>query len=440
MASEHNIRTAPAYRRPMRTMEVRHFVAYAGLAIALIAGITLRFAYSADIEWKGDERWTFDHALAMAAGDAWNATGMPASVGGTNPGMSLWVFGALAKIFQVQSPPELARAVQCLNSAALIALVAFAFALVPRERRATWLWAAALWALNPLAIVFERKIWPPSTLPLLTVALIAAWSMRHNIIASFIWGALGALMAQIHLGVFFLVIALVGWTALQNRKSVRFGSWIAGSLAGTLPAIPWLMETARSGGTAMQGLRIPIFSFFVRWVQQPFGLGSEYTLGSMDMIEFLADPVIGGVPTYLVAVAHVAIAGIVVAVFVAAMRRAIWLRLSWREAFIGRSPEAVLINASLWGYGLLMTMLTSFGAGAYRHYMIVIAPVMALWAARIVIYAAAPRERLAAILLVTICLAQAVISASLLRYIDRVQVIRGEYGATWQSQERSPVR
>lgn len=411
----------------------------AGLGLAVCAGIALRVSYSADIEWKGDERWTFDHAMAMASGGAWSAAGMPTSVGGTNPGMSLWVFGALAKIFNVQSPPDLARAVQCLNGAALVALVVFAFALVPRARRAPWLWAAALWAVNPVAIIFERKIWPPSTLPLFVVAFIAAWSARRNVVAVFLWGALGALMAQVHLGVFFFAVALMGWTLLHDRTSVRLGSWLAGSAVGALPAIPWLMEITHSGGAGMR-LRMPIVSFFVRWVQQPFGLGSEYTLGAAHMKEFLAQPVIGGASTYLVALAHAVIVAVLVAVLAAAARRAIRLRPSWTDIAIGRSADAVLINASLWGYGLLMTMLTVFGAGSHRHYMIIIAPVMALWAARIVFYATGRHRARATALLVAICLAQAAISASLLRYIDRVQVIQGEYGATWQSQRASPAR
>src|ERR1700733_8901336 len=97
-----------------------------GLALVLAAGIALRFAYPADIEWKGDEKWTFLHAQLMAAGGPWPSLGMPTSMGAPNPGMSLWVFAGLFALFGVETPPDLARAVQVLNCIALVALAGFA--------------------------------------------------------------------------------------------------------------------------------------------------------------------------------------------------------------------------------------------------------------------------------------------------------------------------
>ena len=47
----------------------------AGLALAL--GIVLRLAWGTDIEWKGDEIWTFAQAHALCAGAPWPAIGMP---------------------------------------------------------------------------------------------------------------------------------------------------------------------------------------------------------------------------------------------------------------------------------------------------------------------------------------------------------------------------
>src|ERR1700677_2444576 len=132
-----------------------------GVLLVLAAGIALRFVYPADIEWKGEERWTFDHSQLMRDGGTWPWVGMPTSLGTQNPGMSLWVFAGLAALFKVDRPPELARAVAILNVIALLAFVIFAFAAFPKERREPWLWAAAMWAVNPMAVIFERKIWPP---------------------------------------------------------------------------------------------------------------------------------------------------------------------------------------------------------------------------------------------------------------------------------------
>ena len=45
------------------------------------------------------------------------------------------------------------------------------------------------------------------------------------------------------------------------------------------------------------------------------------------------------------------------------------------------SIETLLAAAAFWGYGGLLTLLTFAGAGSYRHYMEIIAPLMALWTA-----------------------------------------------------------
>src|SRR4029077_2902261 len=105
-----------------------------GLALAIAAGIALRLAYPGDIEWKGDEAWTFVHAQSLVAGGPWPWSGMTTSLGPPNPGMSLWVFAGLFAACGVETPPDLARAVQSLNIAALVAFTAFAFAVVPKQR------------------------------------------------------------------------------------------------------------------------------------------------------------------------------------------------------------------------------------------------------------------------------------------------------------------
>lgn len=424
-----------------QVMEQKRFAgrwALIGLGLALVAGISLRLLYPTDIEWKVDEKWTFDHAVAMASGGAWSAVGMPSSAGMPNPGLSLWLFGGLVKLFSIDSPPQLARAVQGLNGLALVCLAIFAFTLAERNRREIWLWATALWAVNPLAIVFERKIWPPSVLPIFFVAFIASWNARRLPVAAFLWGLLGALMTQMHMGVLFLVAALFLWTLLDDWRSIRLGAWLAGCIVGTLPAIPWLMEIATLKAGTIHKLRVPIVTFYVRWIQQPFGLGAEYTLGPVHMREFLKGPPVEGYPSYALALAHVAVICILVFALIAGLRKLIRLRPSFGAMFLGSSPEAVLVNACLWGYGVLLTLATVIGANSHRHYMIVIAPVMALWCARLVFYGGeGPDDRRSQRLLVVLCVVQAFIAWGLLDYVHRTQDITGwEYGATWQSQQK----
>src|SRR5665213_2951261 len=100
-----------------------------------------------------------------------------------------------------------------------------------------------------------------------------------------------------------------------------------------------------------------------------------------------------------------------------------------RAIFFGDSPETVLITAALWGYGGALTLISIAGSDSPRHYMIVIAPVMALWGAMAVLYGdRTPGRRRARSLLAAICFGQAVIGAGLLTYIDQKGVIHGEYG------------
>lgn len=408
-----------------------------GLALAVAAGIALRLAYPGDIEWKGDEVWTFVHAQSMVAGGPWPWSGMTTSLGPPNPGMSLWVFAGLFAVVGVETPPDLARAVQSLNFAAIVAFAAFAFAVVPKQRREHWLWAAALWAVNPLAVIFERKIWPPSVLPLAMIAFVAAWWFRRGVGAAFAWGLLGALMAQVHLSAAILAGAVAAWTLFCDRGAFPWKGWLAGSVIGAVPALPWLLELSRHAAAAAPHWRGPIPGFFPRFVTQPFGFGIDYTLGPAHMRDYLAGPMLAGRPTYLMAAVHLVLAALLLVVLIQAIRAA--RRDGWpdaRKVFLGESPETVLIAATFWGYGGILTLLTIAGAHAERHYLVAVAPLMALWAASAVFYGDRTPERWRArAILIALCAGQAALSAGLLGYIHHTGVILDEYGATWYSQQ-----
>lgn len=416
------------------------FAPLAGLALALAAGAALRLMFHADIEWKADEQWSFFHARQMLATGVWPAVGMPSSVGALNPGLSLWVFAGLAGLTGARTPPDLAAAVQAANVLALLAFAAFALVAIPRPRREPWLWAAALWAVNPVAIILERKIWPPSVLPLASVGLVWAWWYRRHPLAAFAWGALGALMAQVHMGVAFLAVALAAWTAMHDRKAFPWKSWLAGSLVGALPAIPWLLEMLRQGSGAHSHLTAPSVSFYMRWFAQFFGYGAQYTLGGKAFGDYLAGPRLDGLASHAMLALQIvlALAALLVLIRVgsAVLGRG---RMPLRTLLLGDSPETVLITAAFWGYGGLLTLITVIGAGSYRHYMIVITPIMALWTAMAVIWACQHARRFGARpLLATLVVCQALMSFGLLAYIHQKGVIPGEFGAAWRVQQPGP--
>jgi hypothetical protein len=407
------------------------------MGLALAIGAALRLSFHQDIEWKADEKAIYLAARAIASTNVWPAIGLPSSIGAPCPGLSLWIFGALAKLTGAHTAPDLAQAVQAMNVAALAAFALFGLTAPPPNQRAPWLWAVALWAANPIAVILERKIWNPSILPLPLVGLLWAWWLRRNRAAAFVWGALGALMAQIHMGVAFFAAALALWTWIHDKNAFHWRAFLAGCLTGALPAIPWAIAMARTGGAgARLRLTDPSVSFYLRWPTQFFGYSARYTLGGRDFAEFLRWPKIAGVSTWLMGAMQLAL--VVLALFVAwrALRRLYQTGSPPLSALLlGDRPETLLVTAAFWGYGGLLTLLTGVGFGSYRHYMIVVTPIVALWTALAVTFGdhKAPRRRAPAILAALVIL-QAGMSLGLLAYIDHKGVIAGEFGAGWKAQ------
>lgn len=411
-------------------------VVWIAVALAVAAGIALRLTYPFDIEYKADEQFSFETARAMLSGDYWSWGGMPMSVGGANPGMSLWIFAGLMFGIGADTPPELARAVQLLNCAGLIALVLFAARVPPPSEREPWLWAAALWAVNPIAIILERKIWPPSVLPLFIVMLIAAWWHRRAALGSFAFGLLAALLSQIHMSVLLYAAMLVAWACFDDRRSWRWGALIGGIVIGVLPAVPWLFELLSnlhqigSGAGVGDKWRRPVFSIWLWFATQPFGFGIDYTLWREHFRDLLSGPSIGGSPSYFVWALQ-SVLGVLAAWIYLRAGRTLW-KTGWpsaRSVLLGHDTTGLLLRATVIGQCLLLTLLTVRAIGPHRHYLISLAPVMALFIARVVSLGDTSGSRRAGrALLYSVTVAVALMSALLLQYIHVTQVIRGEYG------------
>ncbi len=411
---------------------------------AVAIGAALRLVWLRDMEWKQDETWTYEHSRQVQHWSDLSWTGMPASVGVPNPGMSLWVFVALTKLFAVQDPTGLARAVQICNIGALVFLVWFACRLAPPEEREAWLWAAALVAVNPLAVLLQRKIWPPSVLPLLTMLVLCGWQQRSRWWGAFLWGLVAVCMGQIHMSGFFLAAGFALWALLFDRRGVAWFGWLAGNALGALPMLPWLGALAAAHGTHALTHDNPIHAleckFWMRWVQEPFGLGIDYTLEDQ-FRDFLTYPHVWGRPTYLVAVLH-GVLLLAAVVLLVRLARSLWAgRRELGRRFTGKdSPSAFTQNAALWGFGLL---LTASCCSLHRHYMAVLFPLEFLWLARLALgrHGAPPSAaRRGRVWLGVLWAAQLLISIQFLQYIHVQQRIHGEYGATYASQQAAHRR
>jgi hypothetical protein len=418
----------------------RRWLWAAGLVSALVSGAALRLLFVDDIEYKRDELWTYHNAQEVAKGTAIPWTGMATSMRFRNPGMSLWIFAAITKVCAINDPRELARAVQILSILAIGILVFFAWRIVPEAEREPWLWATALVSLNPLAVLFHRKIWPPSVLPLFTIVFLIAWWHRDRRAWAFIWGLIGSCLGQIHMSGFFFAAGFVGWTFLFRRQGFAWKSWLGGASLGMLPLVPWIdtalpeLYAARESGPGV--IHLLEAKFWLRWATEPFGISVHYALEN-DFADYLGYPVVGGHKTYLVGVLH---ALLVVCVMIFAARAA---RLLWRyrydawQLLVGTSSETAFAqSAALWGFGVL---LTASMVSITRHYLVVLFPLTFLWLARLALSRcrnAASDLRLGRLMLSCLCLLQALISATFLGYIHVNQrPIRGDYGTPYAAQQ-----
>lgn len=410
-----------------------------GLGAALVLGILFRLIFPADIEYKGDEAWTAAQVGGFLAGGAAPALGMRSSAGLPNAGLSLWIFLALGRLLGSADPVVLARAVAVLASAALVLLVLFALRLVPRSEREPWLWSAALVAVNPLEVLLQRKLWPPSVFPLFTLAFLCGWRRRGCVWGAFLWGLAGALLGQIEFGGFFFAVAFVLAVLIVDRRSVRWRAWLAGSLLGTLALLPWAAAVL-AGGPTMTGALFPRARFFLDWFQLALGSDIGYSLGR-NLRDFLAGPVVAGVPSHGAA----ALTALALALFLALVLRLVWRlvavpRRAAGEFLATRSPTVLTLAAGFLGYGLLLTATLR---PVYPHYLLVAFALPALslaWLARV-----GSRDDFRSLawsrrLLATLVVAQALLSADLLAYIHTTRVIAGDYGTVYAAQPRARPR
>jgi hypothetical protein len=410
------------------------------LAFAIAAGIVFRLFLPGDIEFHGDEKFTLDNVLAVLNGGPWPARGMTMSIGGPNPGMSVWIFIALGLLGRPETPPDLAEAVQILNVVALVAFLAFVLSAVARREREPWLWALALWAVNPLAVIYERKIWPPSVLPIFVVGMLVGWWYRRHWLGSFCFALIAMVAGQIHPTGAFLGLVLLIWTLVDDRRAFRPTGLIAGAVVGFLPALTWAMSYFQQGNKLNQ-LRLPFLTFYGRWFTEPFGFGADHTLGPVEFPRFLGWPELAGRPTYLVLLLHVAIATIAVGLLAwGAVRFYRSGQFSLRWLFLGETPGGRIVRAAFWGFGTILTLLTIRGGGLYPHYLIVIAPIMTLWVALLAAFSDGGQLRTRSrTVLSALCACDAMIVLLLFSYIHTVGDIHGEFGPSWAWQQQQPI-
>jgi hypothetical protein len=419
--------------------ETRRELAFCGVGlVVLLAASLLRLVWVPDIEYKADEAALYRTVRAVRDGAPWPRLGFPSSQNAPAHGMMIWVFLALDEVVPSDSPTDLARVCQGLNLLAIAGLLAFIRTSVPAGSRGLWLWAVALVAVNPVAVVLQRKIWPISiTPPFLVLVLVGFW-YRDRRWGAALWGAVVQLVGMIHVGGLFLAVGLAGWALLCDRARVRWLWWAAGSAAVAWGLIPWLhaLATTPIESTGQIKLGNPLtFSYWMRWVTEPLGISIHYSLGR-DFGDFLRYPLIGGRPTYLMAVANGVLAVVASAVLLGAAARTWHNRGRVFTRFYGADTQTPAAVCAVWfGFGLVFSL--SF-LPIHRHYMILTFPLMYVWAAATALSDHRPLPggwtRGQALLLAS-CVCQFAISAGFLAYVhDAGRTIRGDYGTPYAAQ------
>jgi hypothetical protein len=405
---------------------------------SLVIGALLRFGWLGDMEYKGDERWTFDRSQRIPALEAWPTFGMPSSVGLLNPGLSVWVFVVLAKLFRADDPVALARTVVVCNVAAFVVLFFVVQRAVPDRERDPWLWGIALAAVNPIAMVLERKIWPPCVFPIFCVLFLAGWLRRDRWWGAAVWGLVGAALGQIQMSGFFWAAAFVAWELAFGRlraprPKTKWWAWVAGSAVGSIPLAPWVryLVSKHGYGTPYDWGTVLELRVFRYWLSDTFGLGLDYHLGR-DYKDFLRYAPFGPA-SFCPALYLQALSVVVGAVILASVALALWralrsTRTAWLEGLRRIDETAFTCTAAFVGFGLLLNFLVVL---IHPQYTEVTFPLEWVALASVALaYAPLPR-RLLAILWVS----QLALSLTFLSYIHvHGGAIHGDYGRAYQAQ------
>jgi len=332
------------------------------------------------MEYKADEKEGFELAQAMARTGDWPPVGKMSGVGVVDPGLSLWIFGILAKVSGAAGPISLTRAVQLLNVFSILAFFALIWKWLLAEDREPWLWSAALLSVSPYSVLYSRKIWEPNVVPPFFLLTLAGFLHRGTFFGAIAYGLFGALIGQIHMSGFFLSLGLMIWIALFDRRSLNWLGWFAGSVVGALPLLPWIAYVLREPGPAEGWLwpNIRHLLFYRQWFKLGFGIGLDYPLGTQ-MDEFLRTPMFG-TNTYA-GKALVTGTWILLAIFVAFVAAG-YLRKWDRVAFRDWTSTELFTNGVFFGMGGLFTIA---GFLIFPHYLNIILPVLFLWIASLAI-------------------------------------------------------
>jgi hypothetical protein len=214
------------------------------LALALV----LRMGWPTLVEFKRDEATVVRRALAIAYEGDLPAAGVGASMGTANLPLTLYLTAIPLRVSR--DPVAAVLFIGLLNGLAVLACYTFAQAYFGR---AVGLIASFLFAVNPWAVLFGRKLWC-RTLPLATLAFFVA------IYATFVrkrpWALVGVFAAlAVLVGLQLEGIAFIPMLALLlllYRRDVALRPLLVGVCLFALAMAPYVVHDALHGWPSLR--------------------------------------------------------------------------------------------------------------------------------------------------------------------------------------------
>ncbi|MBI4925116.1 MAG: hypothetical protein HY843_04255 [Bdellovibrio sp.] len=354
------------------------------LPVILILGALLRLIWIEDLEYKYDEKYIFGKTQTVGVSEHFPLIGMASGVGTVNPGLGLWIFIGLGKVFHIKTPAELTRAVQIINVIALFLLAFFILKFVIPPEKEMWLWGLALTAINPFAVLFSKKIWQQELLPFFCVLFLMSFWKKHTKTGAFFCGLLGIVLGQIHMSGFFLFASVCVWILL-SRKSIKFFYWFMGTLVGIVPMLPWIYhifaypEIQKAFNHSWELTKFTDTSYWMRWVTGALGVNLKYSLGN-HFSDFLTYPIIFSQKTYFLKLIYLLLVISGVSIICKIIYNLYKNKKSVLYFFSGKENNTVMLqNAYFFGSGAIMAIC---GFTIYMHYFIVTFPMQWVFLAR----------------------------------------------------------
>lgn len=235
--------------RGAREFLIRHKSDIAAFVLVLIAAFATRFAQIEAVEFYHDEAMVSMMAQELAHGQTFPLVGILSSVGIPNPPAAIYV---MAAPFAVTNDPVAATAYVALLNVIGVGIL---WAIARRSFGFTVaLFAALIFAVNPWAVMYSRKIWAQDYVnPFLLLALA---STLWGYVDGKRWGQILALPVmlfamQIHFAAWALVplFAWIGWSGRRNIHKWAVALSVVLSIVVMLPYMVGLIQTLQADPT-----------------------------------------------------------------------------------------------------------------------------------------------------------------------------------------------